>query len=111
MWFWLFAGIAVLGALWHFSILVSLARKGKKAVAASADLRQQLETLANLVGRKPELTRPTLAIDTPIDEVLLRRYRMMRRRRERKALRERRLIDRLNRIDPTERRFTRAKRS
>ena len=111
MWLWVFVAIGVLGAIWHIAILVSLATKSKRVMVESQALRLQVEALVNLVNEKPQLAKPVLAVETPLDEVLLSRYQLLRRRKERKVERERRLIDRLNRIDPTERRFTRAKRS
>lgn len=103
---WLFVSIALIGLTWHFYLLGRLVKKSREVATAAKPLADQVAELSIELGRKPELAKQTLAIDRKMDEVLLERFNLMRKRQIRKAQRQRRLIDNLKKIDPTERRFS-----
>ncbi|MEN9752693.1 MAG: hypothetical protein RL670_384 [Actinomycetota bacterium] len=111
MWIWVFVSIGALGLLWHGILMVRLAGQAKLLAQSAAPAMERLVKLGEESGRRPALVKPALAIETSLDEVVARRMLLLRRRASRKAERERRLLERLKRIDPTERRFTRAKRT
>ncbi len=109
MWFWFFVVIAVAALCWHALLLVSLAKKIKNIRRIAKPLTNQISELNSLLGTKPDLAATELAVQKGIDEVLVDRLVLIRRRRKAKAEQQRRLIENLKKIDPTERRFIRVR--
>lgn len=101
--------IAVFGLGWHVFLLVRLALKAKAVAQSAKPLTLQIQTILRQLEQKASVNRPALAIEIPMDEVLVERLKRIRHRRNRKIERQRRLVANLKKIDPTERRFTRVR--
>lgn len=108
-WLLLIGGIALGGLLWHAWLTYQLYRKAKAIQLEAAPLTAKVNELNQAAGNKPSLSAPELAVDQPMEQVLLKRLKLIQRRSAAKAARERRLIENLKKIDPTERRFTRVR--
>ena len=108
-WFWVFLAIAVFGLLWHGYLGLLLFRKGKRLQSVGEPIAKKVEKFNAAANSKPIVEKPVLAIDTPIETTINRRLKLVQQRNRAKAARERRLIDNLKKIDPTERRFIRVR--
>lgn len=111
MWLWVFLVIALVGLVWHGILFFTVAKKAKLVAGVASPAVAKLIDLTKSVDARPVLEKPKLAINASLDDLVVRRMLFLRHRSARKAERERRLLDRLKQIDPTERRFTRAKRT
>jgi hypothetical protein len=109
MWLWVFLTIAGLGLIWHLLLAVGLLKKIKAIAIAAKPLVLKLSEISGALEAKPNLAAPKKAIDRPMDEVLVERLQIMKRRRKAKSDRQRRLIANLKKIDLSESRFTRVR--
>lgn len=105
LWFWICAAIVALGLIAQILIALWIVNKAKKLSEPAAKLQAIGESLAKAASEKPQVARATAALDQPIEDVLARRRRVLKSKRQRREARERRLVARLKNISYQESRL------